>query len=157
MLRPEKSGGAPLDVHIHDVDAAIWFFGKPQHVHASGICINGLPTAVDASWRYSDGPVVSLFGAWDNNGGPFRFAFKVVMERATLNCDSLVDGAKLMLYQDGNATEIETSSDSAYDAEIEDFLDCVQTGRKLTRITPDDARMAVEVVREEMRQMGAHA
>ena len=157
MRKPEKSGGAPLDLHIHDVDAALWWFGKPQHVHASGICIDSLPTVVDATWRYNDGPVVSLYGAWDHNGGPFRYAFKVIMERATLSCDSLMDNAKLKLFIGPDVMEVETPEGSAYEAEIEDFLDCIQTGRRLTRVTPDDGRLAVELVREEMRQMGAHA
>ncbi len=154
MQKPEKSGGAPLDLHIHDVDAALWWFGKPQNVHASGICIGGLPMVVDATWRYDDGPVVSLYGAWDNNGSPFRYAFSVIMERATLACDSL-DGARLKLYRPEGVSEIDVPEVSAYAAEIDDFLGCVQTGRRLTRVTPDDGRMAVEIVREEMRQMGA--
>ncbi len=155
MRRPEKSGGAPLDLHIHDVDAALWWFGKPQQIHATGICVGSLPTVVDATWRYNEGPVVSLYGAWDNNGGPFRFAFKVIMERATLCCDSTIDNGRLKLFSEGEVQDLETSEKSAYEAEIEDFLDCIQSGRRLTRVTPDDGRMAVEVVREEMRQMGA--
>jgi predicted dehydrogenase len=77
------------------------------------------------------------------------------MESATLNCDSQVDGGRLKLYQDGETIDLDVAEGSAYEAEIEDFLDCIQTGRRLTRVTPDDGRMAVEVVREEMRQMGA--
>ena len=51
---------------------------------------------------------------------------------------------------------METSGESAYQAEIEDFLDCLLADRKVKRMTPDDGRMAVEAVREELRQMGAH-
>ncbi|HSI72553.1 MAG TPA: Gfo/Idh/MocA family oxidoreductase [Fimbriimonas sp.] len=156
MRRPEKSGGAPLDIHIHDVDAALWWFGKPSSVQASGICIHGLPTMIDATWRYHDGPVVALHGGWDNNGGPFRYAFRVVMERATLSCDSLIDGGKLKLIQPDGVEDLAVEEYSAYQAEIDDFIDCIATGRKLTRVTPDDGRLAVEVVREEMRLMGTH-
>ncbi|MCL2330763.1 MAG: Gfo/Idh/MocA family oxidoreductase, partial [Phycisphaerae bacterium] len=33
---PDQSGGAILDLHVHDVDYAIYLFGKPQSIFAQG-------------------------------------------------------------------------------------------------------------------------
>jgi predicted dehydrogenase len=156
LRRGDQSGGAVLDMHIHDVDTALWWFGKPARIEATGVTRAGLPLVVDSIWSYGNGLTLALHGSWDNHGGPFRYAFKVVMERASLLCDSTVDGAKLKLIQDGEVKDLETGEESAYQAEIEDFLDCLQNGRKLTRVTPDDGRLAVETVREEMRQISSH-
>ena len=32
-----KSGGASVDLHIHDLDYLIWIFGNPRSVHALGV------------------------------------------------------------------------------------------------------------------------
>jgi predicted dehydrogenase len=37
--------------------------------------------------------------------------------------------------------------------EIHDFVDCVAEGRTLQRITPEASLLAVETVREELRQI----
>jgi predicted dehydrogenase len=149
-----ESGGAVFDMHIHDVDTAIWWFGRPDRISADGIVLDGLPISVDANWRYNDGPLVNIHGSWDNNGGAFAFAFKVVMEKASISFDSRL-GDDLELYQNGETTRLAAPGELAYQQEINDFVDCVKTGRKMERVTPEASRIAVEVVREEMRQMGA--
>jgi predicted dehydrogenase len=156
MTKADQSGGAVLDMHIHDVDAALWWFGKPASVHATGLSICGLPSIVDAYWKYLDGPVVLLHGSWDPHGGGFRYAFKLVLELATIVCDSNIDGARLKLYRDGKVEDVKTSDKSAYQSEIDDLIECLSEGREVERITPADARLAVETAREELRQIGAH-
>lgn len=157
MADGRRSGGAVLDMHIHDADTALWWFGAPDSIRADGLIVDGLPLTVDATWRYKDGPVVALHGAWDNNGGPFRMAFKLVLERATILYDS--SSKTFRLVQSGpqgeQSEDLAISGASAYQNEIDEFIDCVQQGRPLTRITPDDGRLAVEMVREEMRQIEA--
>ncbi len=86
LMKPEASGGV-LDLHIHDIDVALWWFGRPGTIEAHGYRRDGLPMIVDATWRYLDGPLVQLHGAWDPNGGAFRHAFRLIMERATLVYD----------------------------------------------------------------------
>lgn len=150
-----KSGGAVLDLHIHDVDAALWWFGRPDRVVAQGTVIDGLPTSVDTLWHYQNGPNVALYGAWDHNGGPFRYAFKVVLERATILCDSptgvfrLIQGGR----EGDDSRDLPVEEASAYAAEIDHLLDCILSGHPVIGPTADAGRLAVEVASEELRQV----
>ena len=147
-----RSGGAVLDMHIHDADTALWWFGTPESIHADGHIIDGLPMSVDATWRYESGLVAYLHGSWDDNGGPFRMAYKVVLEKATIAWDSSVSEA-VQLYASGETREIETPGTMAYQAEINDFVSCVKEGRPMTRVTPEGSRQSLECVLEELRQI----
>jgi hypothetical protein len=59
--------------------------------------------------------------------------------------------------RDGSSEDIPVDAVSAYAAEIEDYLAHLREGRKMKRVTSDDGRLAVEMVREELRQIHAHA
>lgn len=152
-LRGAESGGV-LDMHIHDIDVALWWFGRPQSISTTGLVTQGLPLVMDSVWRYDDGPTVQLHGAWDRNGGPFRHAFRLVMEKATLVHDLAVDANALQLHRDGKTENVPCDEGSAYQAELDDFAACVAAGRPPERITPADSRLAVEIGLEEMRQIG---
>lgn len=150
---PSRSGGVVLDMHVHDVDTALWWFGEPEQVIADGVIDGrGLPIIVDTTWSYSDGPQVYLHGAWDNNGGGFRYAFKVVMEGATIAFDSAAS-PDMQLICEGKAETIPVKEESAYQKEIDDYLEHLVQGRRMERVTPQSSRLAVRVVREEMHQI----
>ena len=148
MAQGAQSGGAVLDMHIHDVDAALWWFGAPDSIEADGVILRGLPLSCDAIWHYDDGPVVTLHGSWDPNGAPFRMAFRVVMERASLVFDSA--SGVFQLWENNVARAIQTPAISAYQAEIDDLISCLESGRALERVTPAASRLAVEITRREM-------
>ncbi|MCE9611836.1 MAG: Gfo/Idh/MocA family oxidoreductase [Chthoniobacter sp.] len=152
-LRGAESGGV-LDMHIHDVDVALWWFGRPQSIATTGLVTHGLPLIVDAAWHYEGGPTVQLHGSWDRNGGPFRHAFRLVMEKATLVHDLAVDASALQLLREGKTENVPIEETSAYQAELDDFAACLAAGRAPERITPADSRLAVEVGLEELRQIG---
>lgn len=149
-----RSGGAVLDMHIHDVDTAIWWFGRPDEIQATGYSQNGLPMSVDATWSYNDGPMVYLHGSWDNNGGPFRMSYKVVLEKASVEWDSSKSG-DVFLHHDEKTESFTVSTESAYEAEINDFLLCLTENRLMTRVTPQGSRETLEVVLEELKQINA--
>ncbi len=148
MAKGEQSGGAVLDMHIHDVDAALWWFGMPDCIEADGVIFRDLPLSCDAIWRYDDGPKVTLHGSWDPNGAPFRMAFRVVMERASIVYDTAL--GIFQLWRDNQAQELKAPDKLAYQSEIDDFIDCLISGRKLERVTPAASALAVEVTRREM-------
>ena len=100
-------------------------------------------------------PLVRMHAGWDLNGGVFRHAFRVVMEKATLVHDLAVDPDSLTLLRDGASTGIEVGNDSGYQAELDYFATELAAGRTPTRATPADGRLAVELGLEELRQIGA--
>ena len=154
FMKSAESGGV-LDMHIHDVDVALWWFGRPQAIAVSGLAPGGLPMVIDAAWRYDGGPSVHLHGAWDRNGGAFRHAFRLVMEKGTLVHDLAVDANALTLWRDGKSEPVPVADASGYQAELDDFAECINTGRAPQRITPADSRLAVEIGLEELWLLGA--
>ncbi len=153
FLRKEQSGGV-LDLHIHDIDVALWWFGRPESIATSGYAPDGLPLIIDSTWRYAGGPTVQLHGSWDRNGGTFRHGFRLVMERGTLVHDLAVDPDALVLLQNGTARPIPVSTVSGYDAELDYFATQAAAGLAPTRLPPAESRLAVEMGLEEFRQLG---
>jgi len=151
FMRANESGGI-LDMHIHDIDAALWWFGKPARIIAAGHAHNGLPLTVDAHWHYDDGPVAHLHSVWDLNGGAFRYSFRLVLEKATLAHDSAVEGGALQLINGGKTTTIPIAELNVHQAEIDDFAR-VAGGLTRPRISPAESRLAVEIGLEENRQI----
>ncbi|HVF85037.1 MAG TPA: Gfo/Idh/MocA family oxidoreductase, partial [Abditibacteriaceae bacterium] len=154
MCDGAQSGGAILDLHVHDVDIALWWFGEPQKVTAEGVIHDGLPLKVDATWRYENGPLVSLHGGWDRNGGPFHMAFEVLCEGGTVAWDSAA-GDSVEVRVHGDTREIAGEGISGYHAEIDDLLHCIQNNTAPARVTPQSGKLAVAIATEELRQIEA--
>ncbi len=152
FMRPEESGGV-LDMHIHDIDAALWWFGSPAKIEASGCVRDGLALTVDAHWRYDRGLLVQLHSAWDLNGGAFRHAFKLVLERATISHDLAIENGVLQLIAGGKITMIPLPEPAVHRAEINDFAARIKAGESAPRISPAESRAAVEIGLEELRQI----
>lgn len=153
LMDGAQSGGAVLDMHVHDVDTALWWFDAPDSIAATGLVRDGLPLKVDAAWTYNGGPHVHLHGGWDLNSSHFAMGFEIVGVQSSLHWDSS-KGEAMQLYRGGEAQQIEVSGPSAYQAEIDYFLDCIASGRAPERITPEGSRQSVAMAREELRQLG---
>jgi predicted dehydrogenase len=153
FMRPEESGGI-LDMHIHDIDAALWWFGRPAQITAAGVVRDGLPLTVDALWRYEGGPIVQLHSAWDLNGGAFRHGFSLVLEKATLAYDLAINGGALQLTADGKTTSITMPDANVHQLEIDDFTARLAGGQSGAPIAPAESRLAVELGLAELRQLG---
>jgi 1,5-anhydro-D-fructose reductase (1,5-anhydro-D-mannitol-forming) len=151
-MKSNESGGV-FDMHIHDIDVALWWFGRPHGISVSGSAPKGLPMIIDAAWRYEGGPAVNIHASWDRHGGTFRHAFRIIMEKATLLHDMAIDPEALFLLRGSESTRVPIEICSAYEAELEDFAASVETGRP-TRLTPAESRLAVEIGLEELRQLG---
>lgn len=153
LMDGAQSGGAVLDMHVHDVDTALWWFGRPALIQTTGLIVEDLPLKVDATWHYENGPQVHIHGGWDKNSSNFAMSFEIVGSTASVYWDSS-KGEAMQLYRAGEAEDIIVSDHSAYQAEIDYFLDCIDQNTPPTRITPEGSRLSVEMAREELRQMG---
>jgi predicted dehydrogenase len=149
------SGGAILDLHLHDTDFVKFAFGKPEAVQSFGRvgktgCIDQLVT----HYMYGDGgPVVTAEGSWAMSAGfPFRMDYTVNFERATAEYVMLRE-QPLVIYQDGQATPHACEGADGYHNELAYMARCVATGEAPSIITAADAAESIEIVEAEARSI----
>jgi len=154
MLDPKKSGGAVLDLHVHDADYALWLLGKPKSVYAQGYQSKGKPGRVQALWDYGKDRAVYLEGGEDYpNGFGFNMGFTAMFEKAAVVWD-MVTGRPLTVFPVGGGSETpQLPQTDGYLAEIEYFLSCIENGRKPTECTPQESRDAVAVALAELKSL----
>lgn len=132
---PALSGGALVDLHIHDADFVRHCLGRPTAVTSAGH-VNHVSTI----YHYDDpGLHVTAQGGWLAPGTPFRMRYVAEFESATVDFDI---GRKpaLLLARGGEATPVDVSPLNGYDGEVRHFLTAVQSShRPPLRATLEDA------------------
>lgn len=128
----ERTGGALVDLHIHDADFVLWCFGEPTEVISVGSA-NQLTTVyryppggskhlTGTSGPETQGIQVVAEGGWGMSPGfGFRMQYTVAFEHATAEFE-LSRTPTVMLYRDGSAQPVELPTESAYHFEIEHFI-----------------------------------
>jgi predicted dehydrogenase len=151
LMNHRRSGGALLDLHVHDVDYVIGVLGAPRAVSAAGItrCSGGLDHIV-TTWDYGrKNLLVSIEGAWEFDPAyPFNMAITAVCQKATIHWDML-HGPLKVLTATGREVTPKMPAGDGWSREINYFLRCVQSGERPTVSTPTESRLAVLVARAE--------
>lgn len=139
-----RSGGALLDLHVHDADFVLWCFGSPRELISAGSLEH-----ITTLYRYPGGPAhVVAEGGWDHSPGfEFRMGYTVVFEHATLDFDSARKDP-LLLSRAGRSEPIALPPISGYDAEVRHMLQCIEHGTPL-RATVADALAHTRLIEAE--------
>ncbi|HRK31665.1 MAG TPA: Gfo/Idh/MocA family oxidoreductase [Tepidisphaeraceae bacterium] len=115
------SGGAMIDLHIHDVDFIRHAVGRPAAVTSAGDAQH-----VSTIYHYDDPRVhITAQGAWLSPGTPFRMRFIADFEQATADFD-IGRESQLLLCRDGKADAVDTGKLNGYDVEVRHFLAAVK-------------------------------
>jgi len=154
LLVKEKSGGCPLDQHIHDVDMINFLFGLPPKVTASARTL--IPGSgydcVSVNYLYGD-KVVNAQDDWTLSPGfGFEMIFRVNFEKASL-C-FLRDGSLKVYLKDGSELVPELSADNGYYREIKYFAEAVANDTPIVTCAPESARDTIRVAAAEMKSAG---
>ncbi len=145
----KRSGGALVDLHIHDADFIRWCFGDPEAVLSTG-SLQHLTTL----YRYPNGPEhVVAEGGW-NPGISFRMSFQVIFEEATVEY-ALHGDPPLQLQRDGNTETVPLDSMNGYDGEIRYLLDCITGASENVKATMQDAERVVRLLECERQSLGS--
>jgi predicted dehydrogenase len=153
-----SSGGALLDLHIHDTDFVYYLFGKPRGVFSRGYTgESGEVDHVFTQYLYDSPhrgtPLVSAEGAWTMSPGyGFTMRYTVVFERATADYD-LARKETLMLFANGKSEAVPHPAHDGWTGALGYFLECVKTRQKPERVTADDAVAGVQIVEAERRSV----
>ena len=158
LMDAELSGGALLDLHIHDVDFILSLFGRPNAVLARGsnIVSDGAPVDhVDTQYLYDDF-VCTAQGGWVMpDTFPFDMGFEVLGTRGML-AFSVNNDPMLQWYPfDGEPSTPEYEPGTGYENELKYFVECVASGAAPERVTPQSARESVRVVMAEADSIAA--
>jgi len=155
LLRHELSGGALLDLHVHDVDFALYLFGKPKRVSARGTRgPSGGIDHVQALWDYDRDLVVALEGGWCFPPGyPFQMAATVRCEKATVEW-VMSAGPKVVTYhRSGRIEQTAVKPTTGWDEQIDYFLDCIRRRRPPTVVTARSSAEAIRMVEIELQSV----
>ncbi len=151
-----KSGGALLDLHIHDVDFAQYCFGRPRAVFATGYTKHtGAVDHVVAQYQFASGACVHAEGSWCMTPGfGFSMSYTVNFERATADFDLSRGADALKLFENGQpARVIASDGPDGYVRELQHFIESIRTGKPPTVVTARDAVSAVELCEAEERSV----
>lgn len=161
----QRSGGAALDLHIHDTDFVLALLGLPRSVCSRSTFDDSGPAHIFTLYDYPD-VAVSAEGGWNYpSKWGFRMAFQAVFETACIDFDSgkspslhvtLNDSAPEPLpFQapaagESGSGEGNISSLGGYFNELKAFVECIQRGVPPVDATLEDARASLAVVFAEI-------
>lgn len=155
LMDENRSGGAIMDLHVHDADFVHFAFGKPDAVFARGFKNHRGPNSgvdgVTTQYIFENGPVVTAEGNWSFDPGyPFSMQYLITFERATMSCGP--DGFRLIT-ADGKEELPQVAEGDGYFQELKYFVDCVANDKPIGRARPEESMFAVEMVLAEKKSL----
>ena len=154
LQNESKTGGAILDLHIHDVDIILHWFGIPTSVFCTA---TGGSSHVMTQYSYPDGKVVAAEASWLMAPGfGFKMAFNIVLEKATIIFDSSQQPTlKIHTFDNETYTPAPDKKDG-YWFEIEYFVKTVLGEKLPSIITPQQSLDSVRIALAEKTSAMQH-
>lgn len=151
IVDPQRSGGAILDLHVHDVDFALSVVGKPKAVFAQSYPrTGGGYDRVHAAWHVESEMVVQIEAFWDlYPGHNFNMGFTAAFDDASVIWDIATGKPLRVLTAGADPQEPDMPADDGYLAEIKYFVSCIEKSQDPTFTTPRESRDAVMIALAE--------
>lgn len=159
-LKGAESGGALLDMHIHDSDFVQFCFGLPKSVFATGqTLLSGAVDHVCTTYQVSSGASVTASGSWlMHQGSGFKMAYLANFENATVDYDSTRGADCLRVFERGQeAQTVRCAAPDGYVGEIQHLVDAITAGKPPTVVTAADGLAAVAICEAEERSVESGA
>lgn len=153
LLDESRSGGAVLDLLVHDIDQVLRLFGTPEKIAAKSL---GEPDTISATFLYPSGPEVRVQGGWFSAGTPFAMGFQVTAQKGELELTP--DGLHLN-DASGQAKPVKLDGPDGYDAEVGYFVECCRTGQQPIECPPAQSAAAVKLallLKQSRAEGGSH-
>lgn len=168
LTDPKRSGGALVDLHIHDTDFLLYLIGKPLEVF-SRIPRSPLEYGhVFTTYTFPGGIAAFAEGEWDMpDNFPLTMSFTANFERGAVEFNSRQEKS-LAIYKPGEEVEypevkggLEGSAETGgniselggYFSEIKYFVDCVEDDKMPILATGESARDSLKVVLVELESV----
>jgi len=161
MSDTNLSGGAALDLQIHDADFALYLFGQPERIKAFTNPTGEKYSSIVSELKYSDFTVITE-GSWDYPPSfPFEMSYIAAFEKATI-IYSMLNGLKVCPVEGesfspelkkeclaqtdagGNVSDL-----GGYYNELYYFIDCINKGIQPVKASLLAGAEAVELTEKQ--------
>lgn len=156
FLDGKKSGGALLDLHIHDVDFIQYCFGRPLAVYAMGYTkLSGAIDHVVAQFELPSGTMAYAEGSWAMAPGfGFSMTYTVNFERATADFDLARGAEALKVFVEGQPPlVVKCDATDGYIGELSHMIESIQTGQPPSVVSAADGLSSVELCEAEEKSI----
>jgi predicted dehydrogenase len=155
MADPQQSGGAAVDLLVHDFDQMNWLLGGPRRVFAHSPRTGHVTAVVeyDGASGFAEGSVAmprsypfssDIRVLCEDGGAEYAFSAAPVEGEGNIGASDSARGLRLFP-NEGEATTVPVESADPWGPEIEYFVACVENGRQPTQGTGAQARDALLV------------
>lgn len=161
-----RSGGAALDLHIHDTDFVHHLLGKPHAVTSTGTRDKSGWSHLFTTYHF-DKVSVTGEGGWNYPAKwGFQMGFQAVFERGAMEFDSVATPTLTFTIGNGNKSPLAFASPKAgksktgagnvsslggYFNELSEFIKCLEDGRPPAIATGGQAAESLETALAEIR------
>jgi predicted dehydrogenase len=155
-FKGDQSGGALLDLHIHDTDFIQHVFGRPLSVYSSGVILfSGAVDHVVTQYKVRSGAAVYAEGTWImNQGHGFNMSYTVNFERATVDYDLARGADALKVCEEGKGARfVKCEGSDGYVGELRHMIESIRQGRPPSIVTGQDGLSAVEICEAEEKSV----
>jgi predicted dehydrogenase len=155
-FKGDESGGALLDLHIHDTDFVQYCFGRPRSVFSVGTTrFSGAIDHVVTSYQFASGIPVAAEGSWlMTEGFGFNMTYTVNFQSATADFDLSRRAEALKLCEEGQAPRaIKFDAEDGYLLELQHMIQSIQAGTPPAIVTAAEGLSAVEICEAEEKSV----
>ncbi|MCX7917972.1 MAG: Gfo/Idh/MocA family oxidoreductase, partial [bacterium] len=163
FLDQEKSGGAVIDLHIHDTDFLLYLLNeKPKKIYSKISKKNSLEVHIFTVFTFINGLIAEVEGGFDFPPNfPFEMSYTAKFEKATVDFNSN-KSPSLVVYEfsgkidkptfqkiKANGIEGNIEDLGGYFYELRYFVDHIIHNKPFQIVTPQDAKNSLEIVLKE--------
>ncbi len=148
----DKTGGAGLDLHIHDTDFVLYLLGMPDRLFSNGTLVAGHVQYLTTHYIYDRGnfSVTSESGCVTQSALPFKHGYEVYFEKGSFCYDSMYESPILHLTSNGRRTTPRLRTRDLFVGELQHTVDCIRKGVKSPIISGESARDSLRLCQIEL-------
>jgi UDP-N-acetylglucosamine 3-dehydrogenase len=157
MIDEKYSKGAPVDMHIHDLDYLIWLFGEPKLVKSQGVYSKKLNSYmhIGTTIEFKSGQCGLAEAGYGFKGKfPFTMVLRILCEEGCIDWtyrmgESIAERGQefaLTVYKaDGTIYIPEFKKADPYYAECSYLIDCIENDKKIENGTFEQGYRALKL------------
>ncbi|MGB7581790.1 MAG: Gfo/Idh/MocA family oxidoreductase [Sedimentisphaerales bacterium] len=151
LIHAKQSGGAIMDLHIHDADYIQYLFGLPEAVRSEAVIgPSGGFDYVTTQYVYKNNKVVSAEGGFVMSPGfKFEMSFVISLEKATIIYDCRHTPTLQVCLAGGGCLTPKIESGDGWSREIAHFVKKIKGTKVPQIISPADSLSAIKIILAE--------